>query len=116
MRQAFLKSISSVPVEEAHGGSGRRQMILSGKDPVSPRFEALARTVLESGSAFDWHEHPGVDEFFIVQAGQGTVAFKDGVQCAYKAGDVVYMPADLAHRIEALGAEASVFFFVRFAA
>ena len=116
MRKPFKKTIAEIAIEGAHGGSGRRQLILSPADPVSSSLGAMTKGFLDAGGVFDWHDHADIDEFFTVLAGKGQVFFKDGSQIDYSVGDVVYMPANLAHRIEAQGETTSEFFFIRVAA
>lgn len=113
MRKPFKKSLSEIPVEEAHGGSGSRQLILSKEDKVSGHFQAMTKGYLEPEAVFDWHHHDGVDEFFIVLKGVGRVSFKNGETFSYKPGDIFYTPAGISHKIESLGSETSEYFFVR---
>jgi quercetin dioxygenase-like cupin family protein len=112
-REPFKKSLHRIPVEEAHGGAGSRQMILSQDDPVSKHLEAMTKGYLKAGAAFDWHHHDAIDEFFFVIRGAGSISFKDGDTWNYEEGDLIYIPAPCEHRIEARGDTDNEFFFVR---
>ena len=112
-RKPFKKSLSSIPVEHAHGGSGNRQLILSTTDAVSRQFEAMTKGFLQPCAVFDWHHHEGVDEFFVVLAGEGVIKYADGTTFGYAEGDIIYNPSGLSHRIKNTGTEENQFFFVR---
>jgi mannose-6-phosphate isomerase-like protein (cupin superfamily) len=114
MRSPFRKSIGEIEKETAHAGSGVRQLLLSKADPVSSQFEAMAKTALPARGAFDWHSHIGVDEFFVVLNGTGVIRFRDGSQFTFGKDDLIYIPADLEHRIENIGSDENLFYFVRF--
>ena len=113
MRKQFIKSISNIPLEEAHGGSGSRQMLLSKEDAVSKHFQAMTKGFLAPKGVFDWHDHDGVDEFFIVIDGQGIIEFRDGSTNGLKKDELVYIPANIEHRIENTGEGVLSFYFVR---
>ena len=110
----FQRNISSIPLEGAHGGAGKRQVLMSrAADTISTQIEAATRTFVAPGAVFDWHDHCDIDEFFIVVSGQGIIEYEDGTCFEYKAGDLIYNPANLSHRIEATGEETSEYFFFR---
>ena len=113
MRAPFRKVLSEIEKEEAHGGSGARKMILSGNDAVSPNFEAMTKGYLAAGASFEWHSHSGVDEFFLVTQGTGLIQFRDHSEIHYKADELIYIPADVEHRIENTGTEEGQFYFIR---
>ena len=113
MRLPFKKVLARIDREEAHGGSGERQLILSTDDSVSPHFQAMTKGFLAAGEKFDWHCHPGVDEFFLVAQGRGVIRFRTGIQMAYEPDQIIYVPADHEHQIENTGSEEGQFFFVR---
>jgi len=112
-RKPIKKSLSDVPLEHAHGGSGSRQVIFSKMDAVSSQFEAWTKGFLPVGSAYDWHHHDAVDEFFIILNGKGFIEYKDGTKFNYDTGDVFYNPAGLPHRIENTDDKENIFFFIR---
>jgi len=66
MRKPFKKSLTQIPLEQAHGGTGSRQLLLSKDDPVSTYFEVMTKGYLKAGAQFDWHFHNQIDEFFLV--------------------------------------------------
>ena len=113
MRKPFKKNLNSIPVEEAHGGSGKRQLILSKNDAVSEQFQAMTKGFLDVGSIFDWHVHENIDEFFLVIKGNGVIEFKSGEQFEYSPDDLIYIPDGIEHKIEAAGKDGSEFFFFR---
>ncbi len=113
MRKPFKKNLNTIPVEEAHGGSGKRQLILSPNDDVSSQFQAMTKGFLATGAKFDWHSHENIDEFFWVLQGSGVIDFKDMESMEYGVGDLVYIPASLEHKIEAKGDQESQYYFIR---
>lgn len=113
MRKPFKKNLNEIPVEQAHGGSGKRQLILSKEDDVSSQFQAMTKGFLASGAKFDRHSHGEIDEFFWVVQGSGTISFEDMDSMEYWTGDIIYIPANLEHTIEAHGDEESQYYFVR---
>jgi len=113
LRKPFKKSLKDVPIENAHGGSGRRQLILSEKDAISENLRGMTKGFLSSGEVFDWHVHENVDEFFLVLKGKGSVEFEKGQEISYEPGDIVYLPSNLKHKIINTGKEENEFFFVR---
>ncbi len=113
-RKPVKKNLSAIPIEHAHGGTGSRQLVFSREDDVvSAQFEALTKGYLRKGGVFDWHKHDGVDEFFVVLQGVGTIEYEDGTRFEYAAGDALYSPAGLSHRLENTGEDDNVFFFAR---
>lgn len=113
MRKPFVKSLAQIPTEQAHGGSGKRQLILSPDDPVSSHFHAMTKGFLAPGGVFDWHDHKDIDEFFLVLKGTGFIEFRDEDKIEYKTNDLIYIPANLEHRIEATGSAENEFYFIR---
>ena len=113
MRKPFRKNLHKIPVKAAHGGSGKRQLIISNKDDVSSSFHAMTKGFLASGAKFDWHSHDKIDEFFLVLQGAGIISFKEMGSMEYQIGDLIYIPANLEHKIEATGDEESQYYFVR---
>lgn len=102
MRKPFKKSLGHIPREDAHGGSGSRQLVLSPTDEVSSQFQAMTKGCLPASAVFDWHQHENIDEFFLVLAGTG-----------FKEDDLIYIPANTEHRIENTGSNENVFYFIR---
>src|SRR5205823_3082608 len=96
--------IKDIPLENAHGGSGSRKILVKPEHVTSPYLEAVVNTFLKSGDVFDWHFHKDTDEIFIVLKGEGQYYCEDEVT-DYKQGDVMITPANLKHKIEAKGKE-----------
>ncbi len=119
-RQPFKKTIADIPIEDAHGGSGSRRLLLDSTDPISRNLEAMTEGFLPLGKAFDWHTHHLVDEFFIVTQGTGFIEYDgDGYEgekkIDYKEGDLIYSPANISHRLENTGTVDNKFLFIRVA-
>ena len=113
VRKPFKKVLSEISIENAHGGSGSRQLILSSKDMISKNIEAMTKGYLKSGGIFEWHKHDEIDEFFIVLNGTGLIKYADGTEFTYAPGEIIYNPANISHRIENRGSKDSEFFFIR---
>ncbi len=113
MRKQFKKSLNSIAIESAHGGSGRRQLILSKADFISSQMEAMTKGFLSPKGVFDWHSHKDIDEFFLVTKGSGVIEFDDGAKINYSKDDLIYIPANIKHRIENTGKLENEFFFIR---
>lgn len=115
MRKPFMKNLADIPVEEAHGGGGSRQVIFSKNDAVSSQLEAVTKGFMPVGKAYEWHVHNNVDEFWLVIKGTGIIEYETGEKFNYKPGDFIYNTANIPHRIENTGNETSEFFFFRLA-
>ncbi|MDO8469466.1 MAG: cupin domain-containing protein [bacterium] len=110
-RKPFKKSLAEIPTEEAHGGSGKRQLILSKEDPISNHLHAMTKGFLVANGLFDWHSHKDIDEFFLVIKGSGVIEFEDGTKMEYGNENLIYIPSNLSHKITA--SKESEFFFIR---
>jgi len=109
----FVKqNLDEIPVEEAHGGTGSRQMLVGPEHVESKYFEAVTKGFLPEGSMFDWHTHQDTDEVFIVTKGEGKFSCEEET-VDYTSGDVITVGANLKHKIEALGNETTEGFFIR---
>jgi len=113
MRDPFKKTLSKIKIEDAHGGTGKRQLILSKNDAISKHLHAMTKGFLAPASVFNWHKHEGIDEFFIVLKGTGIIKFENGKKIKYNKCDLIYTPANIAHRIENTSKERDEFFFIR---
>ena len=106
------QNIKEIPVEEAHAGSGSRQMLLNPDVAASTKWEAVTKGFLPAGSSFDWHKHEDSDEMFLVSRGNGNFYCEEDVT-EYKAGDVILVRANTMHKIENTGKETTEGFFIR---
>jgi len=113
MRKPFKKNLSDINLEDAHGGSGRRKLILSKDNPISSQMHAMTKGYLAPGGLFDWHSHENIDEFFLVLKGKGNIQFEDGSKFEYKPDDLIYIPSNTKHRIENTDKLENEFFFFR---
>jgi mannose-6-phosphate isomerase-like protein (cupin superfamily) len=113
MRQPFKKHLNSINIESAHGGSGRRQLLLSKDDLISSQMEAMTKGFLAPKGIFDWHSHQDIDEFFLVTQGTGFIEFEDCTKIEYSKDDLIYIPSNTKHRIENTGEVENEFFFIR---
>jgi len=113
MRKPFLKNIKHINIEVAHGGSGRRQLLLSKSDPISSQMEAMTKGYLAPKGIFDWHDHTDIDEFFLVTQGTGIIEFENGTKFDYSKDDLIYIPSNTKHRIENTGEIENEFIFIR---
>lgn len=113
MNKPFKKVVKDISVEEAHGGSGKRQMLFTKDDKVSPNIDGATKGFLAPDACFDWHNHGNIDEFFIVLQGVGRVDFEDGSVIEYSEGDLVYMPSPQKHKITNTGKIENLFYFFR---
>ena len=55
----------------------------------------------EPGQVTPMHKHPGQDEVLYIVEGAGTVSFEDSEDLPVEAGQLVCLPGDQFHRIEA---------------
>lgn len=113
MSRIFKKQISDIPLTDAHGGSGKRQLILSKDDHISANLQGMTKGFLPKSAIFDWHKHEGLDEFFIVLAGSGIILFENDAKIEYRENDLIYISSGKSHKIENTGSEENVFFFIR---
>lgn len=102
-----------VQIEDAHGGSGRRQLLLSKSDPISSQLEAMTKGLIPPKGAYDWHTHENIDEFFLVTQGTGVIEFEDGTKIEYSKDDLIYIPSNTKHRIENTSEVENEFIFIR---
>ncbi|MEK7633327.1 MAG: cupin domain-containing protein [Patescibacteria group bacterium] len=108
----FKQNIKDVLIEPAHGGSGSRQLLVTPDKLTSPYFGAFTKGFLDVGKTFDWHSHTDFDEIYIVLKGQGKF-YCDNEVVNYNVGDIITIPADTKHKIEALGNENNEYYFFR---
>jgi hypothetical protein len=53
MNKPFKKDINKIEIEGAHGGSGKRQLVLSCLDNISENIEAMTKGFLAPEGIFD---------------------------------------------------------------
>jgi mannose-6-phosphate isomerase-like protein (cupin superfamily) len=107
-----IRSISQIPFEGTHALPNSRQTLATKDDIVSNNIDALTKGILPSGSIWDWHKHEEYDELCIVLKGTGSFYWEDEVK-EYHPEDVIIIPANSSHKIEATGDVVSEFYFVR---
>lgn len=73
----------------------------------------MTKGYLPAGGQFDWHFHDKIDEFFIVLKGSGIIEYRSNESQEYQAGDLIYIPSNIEHRISASTAADNEFYFVR---
>ena len=113
MRMKYtLVNINDIPIEQAHGGSGARQMLVTPDRLTTKNFEAMTKGYLKAGAEFDWHKHTSIDEYFLVLKGRGKFYWEDEI-INYKEGDIITIPANSRHKIVATGDVDNEFYFVR---
>lgn len=112
MKNFIKTSLSGIPLEAAHGGSGQRQMLFNQDYAESTKWEAVTKAFLPVGSIFDWHEHTDSDEMFIVTRGTGKFYCEEKV-LDYETGDIFLVRANTKHKIENNGKETTEGFFIR---
>lgn len=95
-----LQHLSDIPIEDAHGGSGSRQLLVTPEHVSSQFLEAVTKGFIPAGNMFDWHEHVDTDEIFIVTKGSGKF-FCDEDVIDFASGDVITVRANTKHKIEA---------------
>ena len=108
--------LQEIPIEQAHGGTGSRQMLVHPEYLTTPHLEAITKGFLPVGNMFDWHNHIDTDEVFIVTQGQGKFYYRQNEeeQCFdYGKDDVIIAPANLYHKILAEGDDETQGFFFR---
>lgn len=109
--KSFSKiNLREIPLEEAHGGSGKRQMLISNDHLESKNWDGFTKGYLNTGGVFDWHSHENIDEVFIVIKGEG-IFWNGDESTSYEVDDVIRIPANLNHKLEAK--TDSEFFFIR---
>ena len=91
------------PVAAMNGGTGTVQYRRAvGPSLFSSRWAYLDHVLLSPGTSVGRHMHAGVDEFYYVMAGEGTVRVGDEV-AKIREGDGVPLPAGDVHSFENAG-------------
>lgn len=107
-----IRHISEIPFEGTHDLPNSRQTLATKDDVVTNNIDALTKGVLPAGKVWDWHNHQDYDELCIVLKGEGIFYWEDE-KVNYSAEDVIIIPAQGKHKIEAIGSIDNEFYFVR---
>ena len=115
MKKRFqIRNIEQIPFEGTHDLPNSRQTLATAEDLTTDNIDAFTKGILKPGDCWDWHSHENHDELGIVLRGKGNFFWEDEV-VTYKTDDVIIIPAGSMHKFEALGPDASEFYFVRIA-
>jgi quercetin dioxygenase-like cupin family protein len=116
MNKYTVLNLKEIPIEQAHGGTGSKQMLIQPHYLTTPHLEAITKGYLPTGNMFDWHNHKDIDEIFIVTQGEGKFYYRQDNRedvFNYSLQDVIIAPANLFHKIIAEGKEETQGFFFR---
>jgi len=107
----FVKTnLSDIPLEDAHGGAGKRQMVISSEQVTTKHLEAITKGFLKPGEKYPLHTHEGMDEICIVLKGNGKF-YCENEMLEYHEGDVFSVHSTAEHTYEAT--DDSEFYFIR---
>jgi mannose-6-phosphate isomerase-like protein (cupin superfamily) len=112
MKKYTKTNIDDISLEDAHGGSGQRQVLVKPEHLTTEHFEAMTKGYLNPEYSYDWHYHKDTDEMFIVLKGEG-IFYWETVEVPYKEGDIITIPANTQHKITATGDSPSENYFIR---
>ena len=112
MKKYIKLNLNEIPLEDAHGGTGSRQVLVKPEHLSSQHFEAMTKGYLNPGASYDWHTHKDTDEIFIVLKGVGKFYFENE-ETDYKTEDIFVIPPNSNHKITAEGETPSEFYFIR---
>lgn len=110
MKQFSKTNLKDIPLEDAHGGSGSRQVLVKPEQLSGKYFEAMTKGYLNPGFSYEWHSHENIDEIYLVIKGQGKF-YWDKEIVDYQEGDIFTIPTGSKHKISAK--TKSEFYFVR---
>ena len=109
----IYKNIKKIEKEPAHDGNWERKLLLSQKDNISKNIEAMTKWYLKPWKIFDWHSHNDIDEYFVVLDWIWTISFENWEEINYIKDDLIYIPANIKHKIEAKWDKENKFYFTR---
>lgn len=112
MKKFSKTNIADITIEEAHGGSGKRQVLVKPEQLETSHLENVTKGYLKPGDIFPFHSHDGLDEIMIVLKGEGKFYCGNEV-VKYKEDDVITIPAGSKHKIEAGGNITNEYYFIR---
>ncbi|MEM9682884.1 MAG: cupin domain-containing protein [Pseudomonadota bacterium] len=102
--------------DSAHGVNVLEAARFASDGRVNEKLIAIESMVVrmncyEPGQVTPMHMHPDEDEIVYVVEGRGTVTFQDADDCPVAAGDLVRLPANQFHQIEANAGERMVLIY-----
>ena len=112
MKKFVKTNLKDIPLEDAHGGAGKRQMLVAPEHVTTKHLEAITKGYLQPGEGYPLHVHEDMDEICIVLRGQGKFACEDE-EFDYQEGDVFSVHAGAEHTYKAEGDSPTEFYFVR---
>jgi len=100
----MIRNINDVPMEtiEMEGVKNASMAVMIGRSDGAPNF-ALRSITVEPGGYTPKHSHDFEHEVYVVE-GSGTILLGEKMH-DIKAGDVIYVEADLEHQFKAQGGE-----------
>ncbi len=111
--EIIVRHLKTVPVEDAHGGAGKRRLVFSEKDAGGGRLVAATIGYLPEGGIFDWHTHENLDELMIVV--KGRVSAESRTQKTLAGPEyLAFFPCNVEHRQVNVGKGEFVAYFIRF--
>jgi len=108
--KVIKKSSESFVREDAHGGSGKRKLLLDKNEILN--VQGMTQGFLPAQKKFPPHSHKKLNEVMFVLKGQGLVCDEDG-NYPYTAGDVFIFPCEVTHEITNTTYEENEYVFVR---
>ncbi|MCW4014719.1 MAG: cupin domain-containing protein [Candidatus Bathyarchaeota archaeon] len=101
-----IVAVKKLPLIDIHGESCQYQVIWQDDDhgrlfgtkkPDDMKsFTNFARLTINPGKSNNLHTHEGIEQVYFVLQGEGTVQVGEKQKPA-KAGDVIFLPADIQH-------------------
>lgn len=92
--------IADIPPVSTSHGCGCKRVLLS-KDDTETALTQIAFTRLKAGEECGWHEHPTMEECFLIKSGELRIETKDDYITA-RAGDYIQLPKATPHNVVAL--------------
>jgi mannose-6-phosphate isomerase-like protein (cupin superfamily) len=108
VKQVFR--IADVPFIESPDGIMRDSVMITDETCGSEQFSA-GLFFVRPGGAGHADTHEGIEEVFYIIQGQANIEM-DGEDCHVKAGDVVFVPAGVAHKVINTGDEQYIAFWL----
>lgn len=93
-----VKSSDLLPAKEVPEAKGARMQVLVGPEDGAPRY-ITRKFTLEPGGRIPCHRHPDIEHEQYVLSGEMVLGLGDETHVA-KAGDAVFIPAQVAHWYE----------------